>query len=89
MNKLREFTKNDWNGWAGATNFEDGSSPLIYEAENFTMIVDFEGISIYSDPEENNGEDEWFLLNTELLSKVLTLTKEQLITVAEAMLQNN
>lgn len=36
---LSEFSKNDWYAYAGADNFEDGSSPLIYDDEDATVIV--------------------------------------------------
>lgn len=39
MEKLREFTKLDWYGWQGADEFKDGSSPLIAEGKEGTMIV--------------------------------------------------
>lgn len=39
--KFREFTKTDWHSYAGASNFEDGSSPLIAELfdGDITIIV--------------------------------------------------
>lgn len=36
---LSEFTKSDWYAYAGADRFEDGSSPLIHETEDFTVVV--------------------------------------------------
>ena len=39
MNKLREFTNLDWYGWQGANNFADGSTPLIAEGNEATLIA--------------------------------------------------
>jgi len=54
MATLRRFTKNDWDGFAGATHFADGADPLIAyikiafpEAQyDAVLVVDGEGIAV-------------------------------------------
>ncbi len=52
MITMREFTKNDWNAYAGATPFADGSEPWIGEIEvgdvYIVVIVAGEGVTIES-----------------------------------------
>lgn len=48
--EMREFTKNDWNGWAGATAPKDGQ-PWICEVQNpdgdfDVLIADAEGLAV-------------------------------------------
>lgn len=56
--KMREFTKSDWAGWAGAERPEDGepligeflaSPPSAKEEKEITVIVDNTGITFYAD----------------------------------------
>lgn len=64
---IREFSKTDWYGWAGATRFKNGSEPLIYEQElnegstSLTIIGDANGITIYmtADVKEGTVELVW------------------------------
>ncbi len=39
MNNLRPFDVFDWEGFAGAANFADGTPPLIGDTNNWTVIV--------------------------------------------------
>ena len=52
MADYRRFTKEDWYGWGGATQFKNGQEPFIYEQKlnngdvDMTVIVDAAGVSI-------------------------------------------
>ena len=77
MNKrLREFTKNDWRGFAGAEPFKDGSSPLIAEYGELYIIIDDYGLTaaIFDDDE--------FVLNED------NSNKEYLIDIADKILDD-
>lgn len=39
MSNLRPFDAFDWDGFAGAANFADGTPPLIGDTNNWTVIV--------------------------------------------------
>lgn len=39
--KVRDFRQVDWDGYAGASNFEDGSSPLIYSTDFLDVVVSY------------------------------------------------
>ncbi len=47
--KLLRFTKDDWYGWAGCSDFSDGTPPYIAEEEDFILIIDGEGITLFGD----------------------------------------
>lgn len=62
---LRDFTKTDWYGLAGASRFDDGSEPLVAygapaeapgDVKSAVVIVDREGIQVLFVDEE--GEDQ-------------------------------
>ncbi len=50
--EIRRFTKEDWYGWAGATQFSNGSEPFMYTKDmsdglvELCVIADRNGISI-------------------------------------------
>lgn len=81
MNELkelgfREFTKEDWYGWAGAEEFTDGSQPLILETEEVTVVVSRDSICTYRDlPECDEFEPFYSLGATKeyILEKALWL----------------
>lgn len=66
--KLREFTKSDWHGFAGAEEFSDGSQPLIghYQTKLVHIIVlcskDTTEIEVYCD--RTDTEDNFIINNT-------------------------
>lgn len=39
--KLRDFRQQDWYLYAGAANFEDGSSPMIYSTDFLDAVVSY------------------------------------------------
>ena len=65
MTSIRTFTKHDWDAFAGAECFENGSQPLIFEAELndgqscLTVIADRTGLEIYIQSVEEYSEDVW------------------------------
>ena len=77
MNKLlREFTKIDWTGFAGAELFQDGSSPLIAEYGELYIIIDGSGLTAAT---FDNVE---YMLNED------NSDKEYLIDVADKILDD-
>lgn len=48
--KIRQFTREDWNGWAGAEPFENGSEPLIFTANlsevELKIIGDHQAVAV-------------------------------------------
>jgi hypothetical protein len=74
--KIREFSKDDWYGWAGAEEFKDGE-PLIYEKEfhgtEFVAIADATGIEFHLICEEEDPVDMAFKVN--VISKTQSLQK--------------
>lgn len=52
--ELHPMTPMEWEGYAGASSFRDGSRPLIAfrETDFVTVIVDGEGISLHSHKSE-------------------------------------
>ena len=64
MGKIRRFNKNDWDGFAGAEKFADGTAPFIYEQEmneglvaELTIVVDRNDIEITI--ASYDGQDKW------------------------------
>lgn len=63
MITMREFTKNDWTGMAGAERFKGGAEPLIGEMKidsglaDATVVFDANGLSIevYQPAVEESG----------------------------------
>ena len=58
---IREFTRDDWYGFAGAEEFRDGA-PLICEETldfnvQFTAVADATGVSLYFYHESYEGGD--------------------------------
>jgi len=51
--KLREFKEHDWDGYAGAENFDSGQAPFRGSCRNGEMdvVVDKSGISFVYDDE--------------------------------------
>lgn len=77
MNKLlREFTKIDWMGFAGAEPFQDGSSPLIAEYGELYILIDGSGLTAAT------FDDVEFVLNED------NSDKEYLIDVADKILDD-
>lgn len=79
MNELlREFTKNDWMGFAGAEPFKDGSSPLIAEYGELYIIIDGFGLTAatFDDDEfvlsESNSDKEYLI---DIADKILDSCK--------------
>jgi len=56
--KIKRFTENDWDGFAGAECFEDNSNPFIFELENGFGIADRNGINLFFG---EDGEEAWEL----------------------------
>lgn len=49
MENLRKFTQTDWYGFAGCTEFEDGTPPLIWYSKcgNKIAVIDGESVGFY------------------------------------------
>lgn len=75
MLKLREFNDNDWNGFAGATKFNDGSQPQIAEDDNFTVVADRTGVDVYI-------QDDCYIWN------VSNTSKKVILVVAHALVDD-
>ena len=43
---IREFNALDWNGYAGAERFADGSEPLICVTDDYTILCDNNGVEV-------------------------------------------
>ena len=43
---IREFNPQDWNGYAGAERFTDGSEPLICDTDTCTILCDNNGVEV-------------------------------------------
>lgn len=71
---MKEFTKQDWYGYAGAEEFEDGSQPLIGGYGVLTVIVDKNGLQAWVE----GREDEAFIL--------MSSDKQYCVDVAENLL---
>lgn len=59
-----EFTEQDWYGFAGAELFEDGSAPVLLEAETnndyISIVASKSGIDIFLYPKNHDSdEDVW------------------------------
>lgn len=61
MKTLRTFTEHDWDAFAGAEEFADGSLPMIGERSRYTIVVsgcggdsEYATVHLYGD-----NTDEW------------------------------
>ena len=54
MKKVRRFSQDDWDGFAGAERFKDGSNPFIVENDNFYAVGDVTGISLWFVDEDDD-----------------------------------
>jgi hypothetical protein len=72
--KLKTFTEHDWDGFAGAEKFKDGSNPLIGSDCKALVIADRDGIYVWLDEDENAMG--WAL-------DLKTATKRAILIVAE------
>jgi hypothetical protein len=61
MMELREFTKNDWYGYAGAERFSDGSQPLIGRYGIVEIVVDANGIGVLVDDTKETEYGGWYM----------------------------
>jgi hypothetical protein len=84
---LKEFTKIDWYGFAGAENFPEGSAPLIGEENNYFVVADANGIELHLNPDNEDEESIWYLHchHTSSFYKIFFSTFHP--TVAEAFLR--
>jgi hypothetical protein len=68
MITLRRFNDHDWQSYAGAERFHDGSHPLIGSVKlsdglDVTVVVDFGALAFYVDmyqKEDANNWEEWW-----------------------------
>jgi hypothetical protein len=44
--EVRRFDKHDWDGFAGAEPFRDGTDPFICDGAKFVAIADVQGINV-------------------------------------------
>ena len=80
--ELKEFTRNDWEAFSGAEEFEDGSSPLVgctdpVSDEAFIILVDPRGI-VVSFPDTHEAH----------LPCGNVLTKTAMVAIAEKLLNS-
>lgn len=65
MNEIREFSKVDWYGFAGAEE-EPGKPPMITEGTNWVGVCDINGVDVYVEEKETDKVGQgWYLRLTE------------------------
>lgn len=81
--KAKRFNKQDWFVFSGAEEFEDGSDPFIAQNENFAIIGDHEGITVYRSSLESVSLDEEHVVHIES-SGPMSPSKAEIIVNAVA-----
>jgi len=72
--KLKPFADNDWDAFAGAEEFKDGSDPMISTEGEALVIADRDGIFVWL----SEDEDCWGL-------ELKNLTKRAIVIFAESL----
>jgi hypothetical protein len=100
--KMRPFQRYDWNGWAGAEPFKDGTSPYIGEVsfggdDGGVIIADKNGIGFYlmwepmkednPEPDESKVDDRMYNVRCDGQVELEGQDKDTILNQAERVLQ--
>lgn len=78
---IREFTEFDWNEYAGAERFSDGSAPLICETDDYTILCDNTGVEV-------DFEECLYVITIDTHSEVLTPVEFWMPEIARLIIAN-